>query len=79
MGFKAPEGGSGNKFKEKEYKFEFLYYEYRSKPVPGTVFVTASNENEARDKAYDKAIKELKKEDYNIKSSKEEFKLLSVK
>tara|TARA_R110000822_G_scaffold18005_1_gene59857 strand:- start:678 stop:1022 length:345 start_codon:yes stop_codon:yes gene_type:complete len=80
MGFKSPEGKSGNKFKEKEYKFEFVHYEYKSTiKVPGTVFVIASNEDEARDKAYEEAKKFCEEEYVKLKSKKEEFKLLSTK
>lgn len=80
MGFKAPEGGSGNKFKEKKYEYEFIHYEYKSSiRVPGTVIVTASNEDEALDKAYKKAKEFCEKEKLKLKSSKEEFKLLSTK
>jgi hypothetical protein len=80
MGFKAPEGGSGNKFKEKKYTFEYVHYEYKSvERVPDTVSVMASNEDEARDKAYEEAKKFCEEEYVKLKSSKEEFKLLSVK
>jgi hypothetical protein len=80
MGFKAPEGGSGNKFKEKKYTFEYVHYEYRSTiKVPDTVSVMASNEDEARDKAYEKAKAFCDEEFFKLKSSKEEFKLLSTK
>jgi hypothetical protein len=64
----------------KKYKFEFVHYEYRSTiKVPGTLIVTASNEDEARDKAYEEAKKFCEEENFKLKSSKEEFKLLSVK
>lgn len=80
MGFKAPEGGSGNKFKEKKYEFEFIHYEYKSiKKVPEIISVMASNEDEARDKAYEEAKKFCEKEYVKLKSKKEEFKLLSTK
>jgi hypothetical protein len=76
MGFKAPEGGSGNKFKEKKYTFEFVHYEYRStERVPATLSVMASNEDEARDKAYEEAKKFCEEEHVKLKSSKKEFKL----
>jgi len=76
MGFKAPEGGSGNKFKDKKYTFEFDHYEYKSTTkASSTVTVTASNENEARDKAYEKAKDLCDEENLTLKSSKKEFKL----
>jgi hypothetical protein len=43
--------------------------------VPATVTVTASNEDEARDKAYKKAKELCDEENVKLKSSKEEFKL----
>ena len=76
MGFKSPEGGSKNKFKDKKYTFEYVHYEYKSTiKVPETVTVMASNEDEARDKAYEEAKKFCEEENVKLKSSKAEFKL----
>ena len=64
----------------KEYKYEFVHYEYRSTiKVPATVIVTASSPEEALDKAYEKAEAFCEKEYVKLKSKKEEFKLLSTK
>jgi nitrogen fixation protein FixH len=70
--FKKPVYEEGNK----KYTFEYVHYEYKSTiKVPETVTVTASNEDEARDKAYDKAKKFCEEENVKLKSSKAEFKL----
>ena len=63
----------------KKYTFEYVHYEYKSTiKVPETVTVTASIEDEARDKAYEEAKKFCEEEYVKLKSKKEEFKLKSV-
>ena len=72
--FKKP--GLNEKEGMKKYTFEYVHYEYKSTiKVPETVTVTASNEDEARDKAYEKAKKFCEEENVKLKSSKAEFKL----
>ena len=82
VGFTPPApGGPENKLRsndtKKLYTFEYVFW-YGKSPDPDYSFefvtVEASNEQEARDLAYDEARKEHR----SLRSSKEKFDLVSV-